>query len=233
MNGMDERNKTLGQLRADLQTRLGFVSQGPGSLNNKATMNSFLQEAHSLICDEVDVAAMRKRTIIRLAKGSSLYDYHNDEQDEWIDPGRVIGIWVKVGDTSRERLTQGIAETDRELQDFRSSPTKYDTIDSQLEVWPTPDQEYDLIVEYTAPPGRFEQDADRPSVPSDLVFLYALSIGKAHYRHPDAQLSGQIFERRLRVFKQRQHENKRYFMGTPAGCEPQVVRTADGYRLRG
>lgn len=232
MNGLDERFKTLGQLRADLQTRLGFVSQGPGSLNNKSVMNSFLQEAHDLVCDEVDVSVMRKRTVIMLEKGSSLYDYHNDADDEWIDPGRIIGIWVKIGDTAREKLVQGIKETDRELQDFQSYPCKYDTINSQLEVWPTPDQPYELIIEYTAPKSRFEQDSDRPSVPSDLVFLYAVSIGKAHYRHSDAQLAGQIFERRLRTYKQRQHENKRYFMSTPEDGEPQVVKTTNGYMLR-
>ncbi|MBC2768561.1 hypothetical protein [Pusillimonas minor] len=232
--GFDERYETLGALRAKLQTRLGFISSGPGALNNRDLMNSFLQEGHDLICEEVDVKAMRRRGMIRLTKGSSKYDWVNDVLDEDIDPTRVESMWIQYGSDDPIKLEQGISEIDRAQIDFLSFPTRWDNSASQIEVWPTPDQAYDLIVWYVAPKSRFEQDADRPSVPSSLVLMYAIAMGKAHFRHPDAQAYGGMFERRLRTFKADQHENQRHFMGgSGAGKRPaQVVRSANGYRLR-
>jgi hypothetical protein len=221
MSGLSERYKTLGQLRAQLQMRLGFVAVGPGSLNNRDTMNSILQEGHELVCTEVDVKTFRRRTVIKLVKDSSRYDWHNDVLDEDIDPTRIISIWVNIADRTRIPLCQGITESDRAFEDYQTYPTRWDDMDGQMELWPVPDQTYDLIVEYTAPQSRFERDSDRPSVPDRLVFMYALSMGKAHYRHPDAS------------YKAAQHENQRYFLGgNQDGGPEQVVRTTNGYMLR-
>ncbi len=38
MNGLAERNKTLGELLTELRVRLGFVAQGSASKNNEATV---------------------------------------------------------------------------------------------------------------------------------------------------------------------------------------------------
>ncbi len=234
MNGLDERYKTLGQLRAQLQLRLGFISSGPGSQNNKGVLNSFLQESHDLICSEVDVKSMQKRAALPLVKGSARYDWHNDTLDENIDPGRIISIWVQVSDQNPVELCQGITEADRSFSDQQAWPTRWDNVNGQMEVWPVPDASYRLIIWYTAPQARFERDADRPSVPDRLVFLYALSVAKAHYRHVDAQVSGKMFERQLNTYKAAQHENQRYFMkgNSVARLPDQVIKTANGYALR-
>lgn len=231
---METRYKTLGQLRANLQRRLGFIATGPGATNNRHLMDSFLQEAHSLICDEVDVKSLNKRGLITLSKGSRFYDWHNDADDEDIDPGRVQSIWVQISDLNPVQLLQGISEHQRSYTDLRAYPERWDNVNGQIELWPTPDQSYQLIIWYTAPRARFERDSDRPSVPDELVFAYALSMAKAHYRHSDAQVYGTMFERTLRTFKARQHENRRYFMqGNSVSDLPQVARTADGgYKLR-
>lgn len=234
MNGLTERNRTLGELMTELRARLGFVAQGSASKSNDATIKSFLQEAHEYVFGELEPPAMRKKTVIKLVAGSFMYDWHNDEEDEPIDPGRVISVWVRTSDTIRTPLTQGITEHDRSLDDIREEPQKYDHLNGQIEVWPIPDQPYDLLVEYIADKPRFDRANDRPGVPDRLVFLYALANAKAHYRHPDAQAAATAFQNMLGREKFRQKENRRYFMDTSTTrSDAQVARTANGgYTLR-
>lgn len=228
MNGLSERYKTLGELRRRLRARLGFAVQGPAADNNRDVLNDFLLEGHEYIQSLVEVSVLRKKCVIKTSAGSYLYDWHNDDEDEDIDPSNVLSVWVQIGDTCRDPLIQGITERQRELKDMRDYPTRYDTLNGQIELWPIPGGQYDVIVEYTASPGRFEQDADRPNVPGRLVFLYALAQAKAHYRHPDAAVAGEAFKAMLARFKSAQHENRRYIVGTESPPQPQVVRNADG-----
>ena len=234
MSGLQDRNRTLGELMTELRARLGFVAQGSASKNNDLVIKSFLQEAHDFVFGELEPPDRRKKTIIRLQGGSFLYDWNNDQDDEPIDPGRVISVWLKETDTIRTPLTQGITEADRSLDDIREQPQKYDTLDGQMELWPIPDQPYDLVVEYIAGKPRFDRTPDRPGVPDRLVFLYALANAKAHYRHPDAQAAAATFQSMLGKEKNRQRENRRYFMqGETTRGQAQVVRTANGgYTLR-
>ncbi|MFM8899160.1 MAG: hypothetical protein ACKOF9_04320 [Burkholderiales bacterium] len=234
MNGLTERHRTLGELMTELRARLGFVTHGSASKNNDLVVKSFLQEAHDYVFGELEPPAMRKITSINLAAGSYLYDWHNDEEDEDIDPGQVLSVWVKQGGGVLSPLRQGITQSDRSLDDTRQEPQKYDHLNGQIELWPIPDRPYELRVEYTAGKPRFDRANDRPGVPDRLVFLYALANAKAHYRHPDAQASAASFQNMLNKEKSRQKENKRFFMqGQTTSSEQQVTRTAGGgYTLR-
>lgn len=234
MNGLSERHRTFGELMTELRSRLGFVAQGSASKNNEAVLKSFLQEAHDYVFGELQPPAQRKKTIIKLERGSFLYDWHNDQEDEDIDPGKVISVWLKETETIRTPLRQGITENDRSLDTIEQQPEKYDHLNGQIELWPIPDQSYELIVEYLANQNRFDRQTDRPSVPDRLVFLYALANAKAHYRHPDAQASAATFQNMLRSEKFRQKENKRFFaQGETTRGDAQVVRTSNGgYTLR-
>ncbi|MDQ2150062.1 hypothetical protein RBI22_15190 [Alcaligenaceae bacterium C4P045] len=231
MNGLANRNKTLGELRTELRARLGFVTKGPAAKTNQEVLDSFLSEAYDTVWDLLDPSSMRKVCVINLVAGSYLYDWNNDAEDEPIDPGRVISVLVEVSETVREPLRQGINVRSRE-DATRTQPCRYDNLNGQLEIYPIPNRAYPLIVEYTAARARFTQDSDRPSVPSRLIFQYALSLGKAHYRHPDAEVAGKTFERMVATYRTRQHENRRYFVGRTEESPGQVVRTADGYVLR-
>lgn len=234
MSAIETRNKTLGELMTELRARTGFITQGSASKNNDTIMKSFLQEAHEYVYGELEPPARRKKTTIKLEAGSIFYDYHNDKEDEDIEPSRVISMWLITSDTIRYPLTQGISENDRSFASLRQQPQKYDTLNGQLEVWPAPDQSYDLLIEYTADKGRFDRASDRSSVPDRLVFLYALATAKAHYRQPDAQAAATTFQNMMNKEKARQKENRRYFFqGTESAREQQVVKTASGYKLRG
>jgi len=233
MNGLAHRNKTLGELRRRLRARLGFVVQGPAANSNQDVLNDILQEAHEFIAGAIDAASMRKTCVLMLSPGSWRYDWHNDDEDEDIDPGRVLSVWVQISDTRRDPLRQGITVRHREEVALRDVPTRYDTLNGQMELWPVPAAAYPLIIEYIAPIARFEQDADRPSVPWRLLLQYALGVAKAHYRHADAQVAGQTFERMLAQYRAEQHQNRRYFVAHAQPQDPQVVAHGDGtYSLR-
>lgn len=235
MNGLENRHRTLGELMTELRARLGFMTQGSASKNNEVVMKSFLQEAHDYVYGELMPTDMRKKTIIRIKPGSVNYDWHNDQEDEIIEPGAVKGVWLIVSPTLRDPLLQGITEIDRSFSTMRQRPQKYDTINGQCELWPIPEREYDLLVEYTAPKGRFDRMSDRASVKDRLVFLYALSLAKAHYRHPDANAAASTFTNMLNKEKMRQKENYRYFFQGESYTTraTQVAKSANGYTLRG
>ncbi len=234
MNALTQRNKTFGELMAELRARLGFVTQGSASKGNEAVLKSFLQEAHEYVYSELDPPALRTKSTIAVEANSYLYDWHDDQRDLDIEPGQVLSIWVKSSDTTRRKLAQGISESYRANTTMRGEPERYDTIDGQLEIYPIPDRAYELIVEHIAGKGRFDRASDRTSVPDRLVFLYALASTKAHYRHPDAQVPAKAFEVMLGKAKTKQKENSRFVaasMTEGASINSQVARTANGYTL--
>ncbi len=229
MNGLSQRYRTLGELLAELKARLGFVAQGPASSNNNPVMISFLQEAHEYVYDQLNPTPMRKKTVISLEQGSTLYDWHNDEEDENIDPGLVKSLWIIDG-KERFPLSQGISETCRE-DETRSMPVRYDTLNGQIELWPVPDKAYGLLVEYIASRPRFVQSSDRPGVSDRLVLLYALVSAKSHFRHPDAQSVAALFASQLRRERVKQHENRRYFLNGRYRAEKTVTGSGGDYRF--
>ncbi len=217
MNAVANRNRTLGELMTELRARTGFISQGSASKNNDALVKSFLQEAHDFVYMQLEPPSQRRKTALQLQAGSFLYDWNDDERDEPIEPDRVLSMWLRVTDTQRTQLRQGITELQRADEGRRDEPQRYDNLDGQIELWPVPDQAYQLTIEYTADCGRFDRTSDRSSVNDRLVFLYALATAKAHYRQPDAQASAAAFEAMLRTEKGKSKGQKRYFA---KGFEP-------------
>lgn len=223
------RESTLAEMMSDLKSRLGFVNQGTSSKLVDPLLKSFLKEAQYTVYLDLGGPMARKRTEIKLVPGSKLYDFHNDIEDQDIDPQSIDSIEVYETETSVIPLRQGINEQMRAQSVERSTPRFYDNTNGQIEVLPIPDCEYRMVVHYREGPARLEQDYDRPSVPSNLVFLYALASAKAHYQHPDAQTAGQIYKENLRKVRQRSHENRRYVVGgVQQDTRYFVKRTPDG-----
>ena len=230
MNSLIQRYRTYGELMTELKARLGFVAQGPSSNNNRAVMDSFLREAHEYVYAQMEPEPMRKKTVIALEKGSYLYDWHNDDEDEDIDPGLVRSVWLVDGE-NRYRLVQGITERHRE-DTSRGQPVRYDTLNGQIELWPVPDRAgYGLLVEYIAGRPRFSQDTDRPGVPDRLVLLYAIYMAQVHYRHPSYQATSASFNALLAKEKAKQHEGRRYVVKPSLASFGEVVGEDGDYRF--
>lgn len=228
MNPLFAREKTLDQMMTEMKHRLGFVSQGAGSKLVDPILKSFLQEGQEYVYNMLDAPLAKKRTEIMLVEGSKLYDFHNDIEDEDINPYFVEQVHLYETPTNVVELYQGINETLRASQVDRGVPRRYDILNGQIEVFPVPDQPYRLVIHYREGLSRLEQGDDRPCVPSRLVFLYALASAKAHYGHADAQTAGQVFQVELRKEKSRRHLNRRYIVsGLTPEAQRTVQRTAD------
>lgn len=228
-NPLRSRERTLGEMMTELKARLGFVTQGSASKLIDPNLCSFCQEGHEYVYEQLGAPLSRKRTTITLVPNERLYDWHNDLEDEDIDPQQVVEVHLYDSDTSEYALVQGITESMRSDKDSRTAPTRYDTLNGQLELWPIPDQAYLLIVIYDEGISRFTQPQDRPCVPYRLVFLYALASAKAHYQHPDAQTAGQIFQQAMALYKAKRLENKRFsVIHRHEDCSRQVKRLPDG-----
>ena len=228
-NPLTSREGTLGSMMTELKARLGFVTQGASSKLIDPLLKSFLQEGHEYVYEQLGAPLLKKRTTIMLQKGSKLYDCHNDIEDENFEPAMIESICVYDTETSFNELRQGITELMRCGDITPTVPERYDILDGQIELWPTPDDAYRMVVIYRSGLTRFTQPADHACVPSRLVFLYALASAKAHYQHPDAQTAGNIFQQALRIERQKQHENKRYSaLADQPRASTQVRRTSDG-----
>ena len=230
-NPLINRYRTYGELITELRTRLGYVTQGPSANNNKPLLDSFLQEAHEYVFAQLNPSNRRKKTAIVLEPGSYLYDWHNDEDDEDIDPGLVQSVWLIDSDDTRYRLKQGITEKMRE-DDERGQPVRYDDMDGQIELYPIPDEDpYRLVIEYINGPGRFFRDPDRPCVPDRLVALYALYLGQVHYRMPAYQATSAAFNALLSREQAKQHEGRRYIVNDADDPRGYVVGSEGRYRF--
>lgn len=193
-----EKNKNLGALMTELRARLGYITSGGAASNNDQIIRSFLQEANDYCYEALEQPHYKRVAKIKMVKGERLYDYHNDDIDEEIDPGNIQRVWLGDGE-NRYALTHGIDEAIRTFHTDLGMPERWDSYDGQLEVWPPADSnDYTLVIEYEGGKRRFEQAADLPSAPPRLVFLYALAQAKAHYRQPDYQMAAAAFDRALK-----------------------------------
>lgn len=178
--------RTLGELRSELSARLGFGAQG-GSGVNQVLLNSFLQTAQDGLYWQYDFEELRKTTEDAAADnivtgvGQTLYDYPDD-----CEPRRIIEVAVSYQETW-QILKEGIDARHDSVAATQSYPLRFDRR-QQLEIWPQPNGQYPLRIEYYQRPSRFTQDGDRATVDDGLVLLHALVSAKLHYRQPDAQV---------------------------------------------
>lgn len=185
-NPLQRRQKTMGALLSELRSRLGFIAQGSSSQANDPILISFLQEAADIVVADLGIPCFKRLTAIKVVKGSKFYDWHDDENDEDINPQDVEALYIADGVDQRYRLIEGISEWMRAEID-QSMPTHFDRTNGQIELYPIPEREYGLVIEWNSTHFKFSEKTDRCPVNSRLIFLRALATAKAHYRMPDAQ----------------------------------------------
>ena len=82
-------------------------------------------------------------------------------------------------------LKEGITAAERSY-DPGGVPQKYERRE-QFELWPIPpSNEYTIRTEYIKTLQPLNLDTHRTSLPSEIIYLHALSNAKTHYRQPDA-----------------------------------------------
>lgn len=194
-NPLIRREKTMQTLLSELRSRLGFIAQGSSAQANDPILISFLQEACDIVVADLGIAHFKRTTTIQIEKNSKLYDWHDDENDEDINPNDVTALYIADGE-NRYRLLEGISEYMR-AETEQGTPTHFERLNGQIELYPVPDRKYGLVVEWNSSHFDFNKKTDRCPVNSRLVFLRALATAKAHYRMPDAQNTASAYNELL------------------------------------
>lgn len=174
--------RSLEDMRAELQVRLGFGAFGGAPGVNRSMLDSFLRSAQDELYWQGSWAEIRSREDLSLGAGATLLNYPSD-----CNPQRIEAIYVQNG-TTWQPVIEGI---DKELYttvDSPSYPCRYERLD-QIEFWPESDQAYTVRVWYYKNLLRFTQDADVATLNDSIIFARALAMAKAHYRQPDAEAS--------------------------------------------
>jgi hypothetical protein len=172
--------RTLGDIRADIQVRLGFGQAGQSGVVNAPLIDSMIRSAQNQLYHQHEFLRLKKTEEQPTGAEQQFYDYPTD-----CDIEGIIEISVKWGNRYHE-LTEGIDLSDRGWNPA-GPPQKYERAE-QIELWPIPaSTEYTLRIEYIQTLEPLTDTHHRTTIDSELVFLHALSNAKAHYRQPDAQ----------------------------------------------
>lgn len=172
--------RTLGDIRADIQTALGFGMAGQAGIVNSSLIDSKIRSAQEQLYSQFDFVELKEVYERTTGENQSLYDYPPNCNVE-----RINGIWV-VWSGQYIQLKEGI---DPKMRTYASGnvPARFERR-AQIELWPVPNtNEYKLRFEYIRTLDPLTADGHRTTIPSELVYLHALSNCKAHYRQPDAQ----------------------------------------------
>ena len=197
-----QQERTLLEMRADIQVRIGFGMAGQAGVVNAPLIDSMLRSAQNQLYEQFDWSALKAVQDRLTGIDQRYYDYPTNCNIERINSISVnwSGQW--------HPLTEGIDIEDRS---FPSStiPLKFERRD-QYELWPVPQAQYAMRVEYVKQLGRFIEDGDRCSLPSEIVFLHALSNAKQHYRQPDAGTYANQLDTMMTRLKARNRRNTTY-----------------------
>jgi hypothetical protein len=118
-------------------------------------------------------------------------DQYRIDYPPTLNPDRIEKISVLFSGVWSPPLTRGIDPEHYTHQDNKGPPVRYELFELggyNIEFWPTADAEYTVRVFGYTELGAFSTDNDRTTLDSDMVFIVALGMAKAHYRQPDAQL---------------------------------------------
>ena len=186
--------RTLGDIRSDIQIRLGFGLAGQAGVVNSPLIDSMIRSAQTQLYEQFDWLELKAVEERVTGVDQQFYDYPADCNIE-----RINGIWVKWGGRYIP-LTEGISNADRGWNPG-GNPQKYERRD-QFELWPVPSStDFTLRIDYIRTLTPMVVSADRTSIPSEPVFLHALANAKAHYRQPDAQTYASQLDAMLRKLK--------------------------------
>jgi hypothetical protein len=157
----------------------------------------------------------------------------NDENvlaDFNLDPTKTIE-WVGIQDSRNVwyPLIEGIPPQLYTMITKPWRPARY-TIRAAIELYPAPDQTYWLWVRGHFGLQSFTQDSDNTTIDSELVFLHALALAKAHYNQPDSKIIEAQSERYRARLIAGTHATAHYVPGTvavPPAVRPTLVQYQD------
>lgn len=178
--------RTLGEVRAELSSRLGFGAAGAAAGVNQTNLNSIISRSQELLYWTHDWTRLRKYTDVSIGAGQYQIDY-----PDTCNPERIKAISLNRGTVSApswgDPMIKGITPTMYTTQASVGPPYRWEPYE-QIELFPKADQVYTARIFYVRTLLPLVESDDRFTIDDALVFLVALGTAKGHYRHPDAKL---------------------------------------------
>lgn len=227
---------TLLQLRTRLMIRLGFAAQASNPPPSMALLvNDFLISAQTFLYRRYNALHTRRFFRWKVIPGQRFYSLKDNDEDVLstyhLDPAKQIE-WVGIQDTRNVwyPMIEGIPPQLYTMITKPWRPARYD-IRQAIEIYPAPDQTYFLWMRAHFGLLAFAADADTTTLDSELVFLWALANGKAHYGQPDANnIAAQANAYRKELIAGT-HKTAHYIPGTrvvPPAVRPSLIQFSDG-----
>lgn len=191
--GTGAYEETLVNLRVRILRRLGFGAQTSNPPPGMAALvDEFLSSAQVLLARRYPELVSERFFTWLMVVGTRFYNVSADVEgvtapDYILDPRRVT--WVGVEDLNGTfiPMIEGIHPTLYTSESNKGLPTYYE-IRQNIEVFPAPDQAYNLQIKGHYGLLPFTDDADVVTIDDELIFLLALANAKSHYGQPDAQI---------------------------------------------
>lgn len=206
--------RTMAQLRTDLLVRLGYAGQTsavPQGMTELLT--SFLKSAHKSLMLRPNVPRQERFFTWTIVDGQKFYGLDTNEETGTRRLNQFDVKWVGIErDDVWYPLQHGISP-ELYSQTTKGLPQRYQ-INSSIEIWPVPDNTAQFLrIRGTFRAEAFSADGDTPTVDDELVFLYALSLAKAHYEHSDWQAPRGECELMIQGMIAGSHQTARYIPG--------------------
>jgi hypothetical protein len=202
---------TLGALRYDLATRLGFTTQGNVVQRQIPILDSFIRTAQYVLYQDLPAHLFYKITTLPVGIGQELYnlpaDFEPNKPHQFLYCG-VQGInplqsrdLFSIHDNSTCGSTPAPADTPWQLGLQGGTPRFYSISNQQFLLSPVADEpsaKGSIRIQYCTNLPALVNDSDVLLLPYEPVFLLALAEAKAHYQQPDVGQVAQLFERVLK-----------------------------------
>lgn len=217
---------TKGELRSKLLLRLGFGGLGAAASGFVPYADDLLEEAQETIYLLLPDDKRVREWPGNFGVNQRWYDIPTS-----CDIDLILGVYARENSTDEWfEMARGVDfPYDNDYSESNSIPYRYDirynpdTSKAQIEMWPNPDSTtYEWKIEGKMDLDNFVADADRASIDSRLMLLYAIAYGKAHLNKSDKKEAMEAWVARKGLLKAHQHGTKRYIRRNPSKPEPQI-----------
>lgn len=205
--------RTLGELRLELAEELGYEADPEGA-NARALANR-IRRSQQLLWEQL-TGWTREIVDFELETQADVWRY---EWPDGADPDRVQYVYLHWDEDQVHALAEGFGVAQYDLRDeYTSWPTRYRRRDL-IEVFPTPDAAYRMVIGAQRRLMPLDTDESRCTVPDDMVLLQAVVLGYERQGRPIPQVTAALLAQRIGQIRARSHEGP-YRAGGTGAPEP-------------
>lgn len=214
----DENFETLAALRRRMMVRLGFASTADNPPPGMADLlKDFLQSAQRTLYKKYPARFTRRFFKWDMQQGTRFYGIASNTDDPYrnLRADFTKGVeWSGIQDPKNTwtPIFEGIVPELYTMVTQLGRPVRYEVREC-IEVFPAPDGPYELWLKAHIALQPFTADGDETTIDSEVVFLHALAVAKAHYGQADANAVQAMANAYLGELCAGTHLNKRYVPG--------------------